>query len=446
MRFLTSLLLTICISSLLAQPLTFTECNSPECNQAKYHELMQAVEKGLYEYYGFSYNDSLSLTLKISGDQLILDDAYAWVNPEAPEIYFEVLEKKFAAGNVSAQSTFTINWLQNADNDFEKFPGIDCNIRVPTPKTCTNYNNAGQQGCWRYMFSRMSDQFWDKQRFKDYFGAYLFYEKGQIKKVTFYDPPLNQKLAIKYIKALKEMEANYYPAAEFEKADNFHYKVERKPYLGMDSTERKQALTRHLDFYLDNNLRTQFNFLMQIKDWDGKIDTSRNSENLLVYNYLEEAYAANQLTRKWWTAVDAKPLFEREQVNFSLTEKPPIFQGCPANGSAEELKSCFQQQILRHVGSTFVFPDQARQQGIQGRSYTSFVVEKSGQVCNIKVVKSSHILLDMEAIRVISEMPSCQKPAIINGEPVRMSFTLPINAKLEGGESLWESFLNLFKR
>jgi protein TonB len=119
-----------------------------------------------------------------------------------------------------------------------------------------------------------------------------------------------------------------------------------------------------------------------------------------------------------------------EVLNFAVVESVPVFPGCEDEKDNEARKACFQQQILKYVGRNFKFPEMARQMGIQGRVYVNFVIEKNGSISNVEVVRGVDQLLDDEAVRVVKSLPKVQ-PAKQRGKPVRMSFTLPINAKLQ---------------
>lgn len=61
----------------------------------------------------------------------------------------------------------------------------------------------------------------------------------------------------------------------------------------------------------------------------------------------------------------------------------------------------------------------------QGNVYVQFVIEKSGEITNIKVVKGVNDAYDKEAIKVIESMPNWS-PGEINGKAVRCRYTLPI--------------------
>lgn len=77
------------------------------------------------------------------------------------------------------------------------------------------------------------------------------------------------------------------------------------------------------------------------------------------------------------------------------------------------------------VGKHVKYPKGAAVQGIQGKVYVSFTIETNGKVDHVKVVKSTHPLLDAEAVRVVRSSPKW-KPGIKKGEKVRVAFTIPI--------------------
>ncbi|MBI1317098.1 TonB family protein [bacterium] len=86
--------------------------------------------------------------------------------------------------------------------------------------------------------------------------------------------------------------------------------------------------------------------------------------------------------------------------------------------------------MQRYFASNTVYPFKARKKGIMGKVYVDFVVEKDGRITQVKVAKSTHKLLDKEAVRVVRSMPNWE-PAINDGRPVRMHFTVPISFKLQ---------------
>jgi TonB family protein len=63
------------------------------------------------------------------------------------------------------------------------------------------------------------------------------------------------------------------------------------------------------------------------------------------------------------------------------------------------------------------------------RVYINFVIEKNGKVSNVTIARGVDKLIDDEAIRVIKLLPKFI-PAKQRGKPVRMQYTVPINAPL----------------
>ena len=76
------------------------------------------------------------------------------------------------------------------------------------------------------------------------------------------------------------------------------------------------------------------------------------------------------------------------------------------------------------------YPAIAQEQGIQGRVFVQFVVNKDGSIVDVKVLRSPDPSLSKEAERVVKEMPKW-KPARQGNKPVRSRFNLPVMFKLQ---------------
>ncbi|MGB0882403.1 MAG: energy transducer TonB [Vicingaceae bacterium] len=88
------------------------------------------------------------------------------------------------------------------------------------------------------------------------------------------------------------------------------------------------------------------------------------------------------------------------------------------------------REMIKFIQKNVQYPDSAREENIQGKVYLTFVVDTTGKLDDISVIKSVHPSLDKEAIRVIKKMPKW-KPGTQKGKPVRVKFNLPINFKLD---------------
>lgn len=104
-----------------------------------------------------------------------------------------------------------------------------------------------------------------------------------------------------------------------------------------------------------------------------------------------------------------------EQV-FLAVEQPPEF---PGGESA----------LIEYIGKNTKYPAIARENNIEGRVFISFVVEKDGNISDVKVVRRIGGGCDEEAERVIKSLPKFT-PGKQNGRPVRVQFNVPVNFKL----------------
>lgn len=76
------------------------------------------------------------------------------------------------------------------------------------------------------------------------------------------------------------------------------------------------------------------------------------------------------------------------------------------------------------------YPTEAKEKGIEGVVYISFIVEKNGTITNVKVVKGIGGGCDEEALRVTKEMPKWL-PGKNKGKPVRVQMTIPMKFALK---------------
>ena len=107
---------------------------------------------------------------------------------------------------------------------------------------------------------------------------------------------------------------------------------------------------------------------------------------------------------------------DRDSI-YNIVEQMPEFPG----GAAE---------MMNYLSGNIKYPEEAKDKGISGRVFISFVVEKDGSVNQVKVMKGIGGGCDDEAVRVVKAMPKW-KPGMQKGKPVRVSYMLPITFKLD---------------
>jgi protein TonB len=79
----------------------------------------------------------------------------------------------------------------------------------------------------------------------------------------------------------------------------------------------------------------------------------------------------------------------------------------------------------KYLQKNMKYPPIARENNLTGRVLVSFVVEKNGDLSDIKVLRGIGGGCDEEAVRVLKAAPSW-KPGIQNGRSVRVQYTMPI--------------------
>lgn len=107
-----------------------------------------------------------------------------------------------------------------------------------------------------------------------------------------------------------------------------------------------------------------------------------------------------------------------EEEIFLIVEKQPSFPG----GEVARLK---------YLRDNVKYPQMAKESGIQGTVYLTFVIEQDGAVSNVKILRGIGGGCDEEAIRVIKNMPKWS-PGEQRGRAVRVQFNMQVKFTLQG--------------
>lgn len=142
---------------------------------------------------------------------------------------------------------------------------------------------------------------------------------------------------------------------------------------------------------VEDNIKIETNF-----DFTAEFDENESLEDYTPIEIIEEV-------------VEEAPIVR-------IAEKMPEFVG----GS---------DALYEYLRNNIVYPEIARNNGIQGTVVLEFVVEKNGSITNAKAIVPLYPDCDQEAIRVVLKMPKW-KPGEQMGKPVRVYFNLPIRFTL----------------
>ncbi|MFA6713121.1 MAG: energy transducer TonB [Bacteroidales bacterium] len=102
-----------------------------------------------------------------------------------------------------------------------------------------------------------------------------------------------------------------------------------------------------------------------------------------------------------------------ETIPFALVEEKPTFMGGEANS------------FSKWVNSKLVYPEVAKENGVQGRVTLQFTVNIDGSVSNVIVLRGVDSSLDKEAVRIVSSSPKW-KPGKQRERPVKVTYTFPV--------------------
>lgn len=140
---------------------------------------------------------------------------------------------------------------------------------------------------------------------------------------------------------------------------------------------------------VDDEIKVEDNF-MSLED-----DANMGVE---IMDYVEEA---------------EEEVIEEEAIPFQLVEEKPSFNGGDAN------------EFSKWVNSRLVYPEIAKENGVQGRVTLQFTVNADGSVSNVKVLRGVDASLDKEAVRVVSSSPKW-KPGKQRDRAVKVTYTFPV--------------------
>lgn len=82
--------------------------------------------------------------------------------------------------------------------------------------------------------------------------------------------------------------------------------------------------------------------------------------------------------------------------------------------------------LVQFLDINLKYPEEAQKQKWEGKTLVAFTVNEDGSLTNVRILKSSQVVLDAEALRVIKLMPKWS-PATVNGMPKKEMMVLPVN-------------------
>ena len=106
-------------------------------------------------------------------------------------------------------------------------------------------------------------------------------------------------------------------------------------------------------------------------------------------------------------------VIEEETYQVFMVDKRPSFNGGDANA------------FSAWVGQHLVYPEIAKENGVQGRVVLQFTILKDGSLDKVKLLRGADPSLDKEAVRVVSSSPKWE-PGRQNDRAVNVTYTFPV--------------------
>lgn len=128
------------------------------------------------------------------------------------------------------------------------------------------------------------------------------------------------------------------------------------------------------------------------------VNLEENNSGVQIMNYVEDVKNEE---------------IEEEAIPFALVEEKPKFNGGDAN------------EFSKWVNQNLVYPEIAKENGVQGRVTMQFTVNPDGSVSNVKVLRGVDTSLDQEAVRVIQMSPKWL-PGKQRDRAVKVTYTFPV--------------------
>lgn len=182
-------------------------------------------------------------------------------------------------------------------------------------------------------------------------------------------------------------------------SNNFKHSLIKKRFIMMTKTKTKSAALLKMVFIIPTALFFALVFTFSV------------TEKVIAQVEKDDIQAVEKVSKQ-------NP---QEETVFTVVEVMPKYPGG-------------QDAMIKYLSENIKYPENARKNGIQGRVFVTYVVEKNGDISDVRILRGVNEELDAEALRVVSSMPAWS-PGKQRGEAVRVQFNLPINFKLDGKDT-----------
>jgi TonB family protein len=128
---------------------------------------------------------------------------------------------------------------------------------------------------------------------------------------------------------------------------------------------------------------------------------------------------------------------KEDQAVAKEVDEMPRFPGsdCESLETNEEKQACSMKHMINFIVKNIQYPQEAHEEGLEGKVFVKFVVTEEGRIASPKIVKSLGGGCDEEVLRILqlmNEMEDAWIPARKDGKAVKTELALPFSFKLDG--------------
>lgn len=124
---------------------------------------------------------------------------------------------------------------------------------------------------------------------------------------------------------------------------------------------------------------------------------------------------------------------DKKEATLKKVEEMPLFPGVDAKqGTAAERKMASDEALLNYIFQNIKYPKAAKDAGTEGTVIVNFIVNKAGEMEDLKIMKSPSPDLGKVAYRIMNAIKQPWTPGRNGGKAVAVELNIPIKFKLEG--------------
>lgn len=126
----------------------------------------------------------------------------------------------------------------------------------------------------------------------------------------------------------------------------------------------------------------------------------------------------------------------KDKQIFTIVENMPAYEGCESLALEEEKRDCTTKKVMEFLSENVNYPAEAKDAGIEGIVYLSYIVGEDGEVEDVQVLRGvpNGGMLTEEAVRVLQKLPRFTA-GTQRGKEVAVRYNIPVRFALTDQES-----------